>query len=82
MAPYLFNVQRDIVIACAAIHNYIRKTAITDSLFEQYQVEDDILHNNQHNASASETPDSGARNIADQTYMIHLREQIANQLFT
>ncbi|XVF50162.1 hypothetical protein PTKIN_Ptkin04bG0073500 [Pterospermum kingtungense] len=34
MTSYPFPVQRNIVIACVAIHNYIRKLAITDTFVE------------------------------------------------
>ena len=34
MAPYPFQVQRNIVIACVAIHNYIRKLSIADTFLE------------------------------------------------
>ena len=35
MTPYPFQVQRNIVIACVAIHNYIRKLSIADTFLEQ-----------------------------------------------
>ena len=35
MTPYHFQVQRNIVIACVAIHNYIQKLSITDTFLEQ-----------------------------------------------
>ncbi|KAL6522025.1 hypothetical protein OROMI_031902 [Orobanche minor] len=35
MAPYTFSTQRDIVIACIAIHNFIRKRKLEDELFDQ-----------------------------------------------
>ncbi|KAJ9538100.1 hypothetical protein OSB04_030833 [Centaurea solstitialis] len=33
MAPYPFHIQKDVVIACFAIHNFIRKCNIQDQLF-------------------------------------------------
>ncbi|XP_022023624.2 uncharacterized protein LOC110923877 [Helianthus annuus] len=36
MAPFSFPIQRDIVIACFAIHNFIRKWNIHDQLFVEY----------------------------------------------
>ncbi|XP_058069989.1 uncharacterized protein LOC131219044 [Magnolia sinica] len=39
MAPYSFSTQRDIVIACITLHNYIRKESISDPLFQQYNNE-------------------------------------------
>ncbi|GAV61300.1 LOW QUALITY PROTEIN: DDE_4 domain-containing protein, partial [Cephalotus follicularis] len=37
MAPYPFNVQRNIVIVCFAVNNFIRKVKINDELFAQYE---------------------------------------------
>ncbi|GAV75869.1 DDE_4 domain-containing protein, partial [Cephalotus follicularis] len=37
MAPYPFNVQRNVVIACLAVNNFIRKEKINDELFVQYE---------------------------------------------
>jgi len=36
MPPYSIDVQRDVVIACFAVHNFIRKEHINDDLFNQY----------------------------------------------
>lgn len=35
MAPYTFSTQRDIVIACFAVHNFIRMKRLQDELFDQ-----------------------------------------------
>ncbi|GAV58698.1 DDE_4 domain-containing protein, partial [Cephalotus follicularis] len=37
MAPYPFNVQRNVVITCFAVNNFIRKEKINDELFAQYE---------------------------------------------
>ena len=37
MAPYPFSIQRDIVIACVAVHNFIRKYNIQDELFANFE---------------------------------------------
>ncbi|GAV79401.1 LOW QUALITY PROTEIN: DDE_4 domain-containing protein, partial [Cephalotus follicularis] len=37
MAHYPFNVQRNVVIACFAVNNFIRKEKINDELFAQYE---------------------------------------------
>lgn len=39
MATYPFRVQRDIVVACVAIHDFLRKTVVLDSFFEQFECE-------------------------------------------
>ncbi|XP_047337289.1 uncharacterized protein LOC124941074 [Impatiens glandulifera] len=75
MAPYSFQTQRNIVIACAALHNFIRKRYRTDSFFEQYEVDNMTQNNQQRWTTMMESS-----RPADQTFMINLREQIANQL--
>ena len=35
MAPYSFSTQRDIVIACIAVHNFIGKKKLADKYFDQ-----------------------------------------------
>jgi len=42
MAPFPFPKQRDIVIACFAVHNFIRKCNIYDQLFMAYE-ENNVL---------------------------------------
>lgn len=44
MAPYPFRTQRDIIVACVAIHNFLRKTVVNDTFFEQS--ENDITIDN------------------------------------
>lgn len=43
MPPYLYPVQRSIVVAAMAVHTFIIKEAIADKLFLQYQYEDVAL---------------------------------------
>ncbi|XP_075103346.1 uncharacterized protein LOC142177983 [Nicotiana tabacum] len=38
MAPYSVDVQRDVVVACFAVHNFIRKERLNDDLYDLYQV--------------------------------------------
>ncbi|XP_070044545.1 uncharacterized protein [Nicotiana tomentosiformis] len=38
MAPYSIDVQRDLVIACSAVHNFIKKERLNDDLFNQYDL--------------------------------------------
>ena len=40
MPPYSFAVQRSMVVAAMTVHNFIRKEAIADALFIQYENED------------------------------------------
>ena len=45
MAPFPFTTQRNVVIACFAIHNFIRKYNIQDQLF--MECNDDSIFNNE-----------------------------------
>ena len=80
MAPYPFPVQRDIVIACVAVHNFIRKYNLGDPLFGNFgenvvlepeeEDEEDEVENVQGMEWGSESVE----------YMTTLREQIATHL--
>ncbi|KAH9733273.1 DDE Tnp4 domain-containing protein [Citrus sinensis] len=80
MAPYSFDTQRKIVVACMAIHNFLRKISVDDALFAQYEndeVELESGHGDQnHTANAI-----NSSSMKDQNYMRQLRDEIANQLF-
>ncbi|KAI3868888.1 hypothetical protein MKX03_036417 [Papaver bracteatum] len=39
MPSYSFETQRDIVIACMSIHNFLRRNALDDWFFKQYENE-------------------------------------------
>ncbi|MCL7023863.1 hypothetical protein MKW94_015910, partial [Papaver nudicaule] len=66
MPPYSLRKQRNIVIAACAIHNFIRKHAMKDDLFTEYEIDDMIVEGEgpsdltetgtYANLSASETP--------------------------
>ena len=78
MAPYSFGTQRNIVIACITLHNFLRKLSIDDELFLQYDDEDIQLDND--DANQNQTPStSNELRRADQVFMQQLRDQIANQ---
>ncbi|KAK2634393.1 hypothetical protein Ddye_029185 [Dipteronia dyeriana] len=40
MAPYPYGMQRNIVMACMALHNFLRNKTIDDALFSTYDDED------------------------------------------
>ncbi|KAI3869620.1 hypothetical protein MKX03_011817 [Papaver bracteatum] len=40
MPSYSFETQRDIVIACMSIHNFLRRNTLDDWLFKQYENEE------------------------------------------
>ncbi|KAJ9546559.1 hypothetical protein OSB04_019102 [Centaurea solstitialis] len=76
MAPFALEVQRDVVIACFAVHNFIRKGGLSDELFSEYDQNTEQGDNGED--TAEEVQSHG--NTADQTYMATLREGIATQL--
>ncbi|KAK9049609.1 hypothetical protein SSX86_031423 [Deinandra increscens subsp. villosa] len=77
MAPYPFPVQRDVVIACFAVHNFIRKYNIQDELFMDFEEITMATPNVQ--GGGSESIEWGSEGVE---YMTTLRNQIANQLFS
>ncbi|XP_012833691.1 PREDICTED: uncharacterized protein LOC105954568 [Erythranthe guttata] len=83
MAPFSFDVQRNIVIACFAVHNFIRKERISDRFFEElYQPnvpfdganEDGKDHENDGTTTG---PWWGEE---DMQYMANVRDEIATRL--
>ncbi|KAK9076456.1 hypothetical protein SSX86_004790 [Deinandra increscens subsp. villosa] len=77
MAPYPFPVQRDVVIACFAVHNFIRKYNIQDELFMDFEETTMATPNVQ--GEGSEGIEWGSEGVE---YTTTLRNQIANQLFS
>ncbi|KAK2645398.1 hypothetical protein Ddye_020593 [Dipteronia dyeriana] len=49
MPPYSFGTQRNTVIACITLHNFLQKLSIDDELFLQYDDEDIQLDNDDAN---------------------------------
>ncbi|KAK9050681.1 hypothetical protein SSX86_030349 [Deinandra increscens subsp. villosa] len=81
MAPFPFPIQRDIVIAYFAIHNFIRKWNIHDQLFMEYD-EGTLFGNSQDEESHSQSAHDmewGSQSIED---MAILRDEIATQLMS
>ncbi|GKE13773.1 putative nuclease HARBI1, partial [Tanacetum coccineum] len=73
--------QRDITIACFAIHNFIRKKGLSDDFFAQYDQSDIHVNENVHDdndGDAEVAQPIGSE--ADQQYMINLRDEIATQI--
>ncbi|GJR05969.1 putative nuclease HARBI1 [Tanacetum coccineum] len=73
--------QRDITIACFAIHNFIRKEGLSDDFFAQYDQSD--IHVNENVRDDNDGDVEVAQPIgseADQQYMINLRDDIATQM--
>ncbi|XP_050218414.1 uncharacterized protein LOC126669111 [Mercurialis annua] len=75
MPSYSFAVQRNIVIACVSVHNYLRKMNVMDDFFEQFDTEEMIFQGPNNNVMQE-----GTHRQADQMFMTNLREQTANEL--
>ncbi|KAI3517844.1 hypothetical protein L1887_17064 [Cichorium endivia] len=76
MAPFPFLVQRDISIACFAVHNFIRK----------YDAHDELFMASGENIDQGQGEEGDGQHVHDMEwgsqaneYMSNLRDQIANQ---
>ncbi|KAJ9546352.1 hypothetical protein OSB04_018895 [Centaurea solstitialis] len=80
MAPFPFTIQRNVVFACVAIHNFIRKYNIQDQLF--MEINEDTIFNNEEEAEGSgeEELDISQWGANSTEYMATLRDGIANSL--
>ena len=67
--------QRRIPIACCVLHNFIRKEARRDRLFENFDVEDMIF---EEESTTIENLDMSPENLAQMT---HVRNEIAEDLW-
>ncbi|KAJ9561940.1 LOW QUALITY PROTEIN: hypothetical protein OSB04_007100 [Centaurea solstitialis] len=82
MAPFPFTKQRNVIIACFTIHNFIRKCKIYDRLFMECN-EDTIFNHEEEDVGSGEAEIDGSHWGANSTeYMANLREQIASGLQT
>ncbi|XP_024959029.1 uncharacterized protein LOC112500004 [Cynara cardunculus var. scolymus] len=80
MAPFPFTTQRNVVIACFAIHNFIRKYNIQDQLFMECN-EDSIFNNEEEvEGNGEEELDISQWGANSTQYMATLRDEIANSL--
>ena len=80
MPPYPFPVQRSIVVAAMTVHNFIRKEAIADTLFKQYENEDIFLKANNDDDSGIFDTDTIVDTV-EQMEMLEVRDAIADALF-
>nr|GEW20061.1 putative harbinger transposase-derived nuclease domain-containing protein [Tanacetum cinerariifolium] len=81
MPKFLLVKQRDITIACFAIHNFIRKEGLSDDFFAQCDQSDIHVNENvrdDNDGDIEVTQPIGSE--ADQQYMINLRDDIATQI--
>ncbi|XP_052621109.1 uncharacterized protein LOC128126970 [Lactuca sativa] len=82
MTPYPFPVQRDIVIACVAVHNFIKKYDIQDDLFTNFEQNTMVTPNVGGGGSEGQNIQSIEWGSEAVEYMTTLRDQIANQLLS
>ncbi|XP_074348641.1 uncharacterized protein LOC141687308 [Apium graveolens] len=81
MAPYSFSTQRDIVIACIAVHNFIRKKKLEDELFDRCDQASLSDSDGEGDEEDLEGPMNDTQWGSQATqYMNDLRDQIAQKL--
>ncbi|GJW29727.1 putative harbinger transposase-derived nuclease domain-containing protein [Tanacetum coccineum] len=85
MAPFPPTTQRNIIIACFALHNFIRKEGLDDELFSTYE-QSNVQHDND-NVLVKDDVDikedqvvQPQGNSSNWQYMTNLRDQVAQQL--
>ncbi|XP_026445578.1 uncharacterized protein LOC113346230 [Papaver somniferum] len=70
MPSYSFETQRDIVIACMSIHNFLRRNALDDWLFKDYENE----------TGGSRSGSGNGRKCTSSVWTKNLRDEIASLL--
>ncbi|XP_076917337.1 uncharacterized protein LOC143577377 [Bidens hawaiensis] len=80
MPPYPLVKQRDITIACFAIHNYIQKEGLSDELFFQYDQPQMPIDGDDDNGDDDDDELQSHGSNVDQQYMINMRDGIVTQL--
>ena len=57
MISYPFLVQRNIIIVCVTIHNYLQRTIVNDAIFNEFDFNNfgpKSTHNNNENSTSIE----------------------------
>ena len=80
MAPYPFPVQRSIVVAAMAMHNFIRKEDMEDRLFSQFS-EDDAQVERDTDVEESHGENAYTFDITNRTEMDAKRNLIADAIW-
>lgn len=78
MAPFPFTTQRNVVIACFAIHNFIRKYNIQDQLFLECNENSIFTNEEEGEGSGEEGLDISQWGANSTQYMANLRDEITN----
>ncbi|GJX29329.1 Myb/SANT-like domain, harbinger transposase-derived nuclease domain protein [Tanacetum coccineum] len=79
MPSYPFVTQRDIVVACFAIHNFIRKERLSDEFFSLYDHHEVHDSSNLQDDNVVDEDVQPYGSVVDQEYMTNLRDFIAAQ---
>ncbi|XP_075080484.1 uncharacterized protein LOC142165985 [Nicotiana tabacum] len=80
MTPYSIDVQRDVVIACFAVHNFIKKERLNDDLFNQYDLPQVIFEEEGEHEQVLDETNGPSWTTEDSQFMNNMREEIALQL--
>lgn len=80
MKWYPFQTQRNTVIDCTAIHNYLWRTVVNDYYFIEFADVDEIKDNLEQDHQDGQEQPKGGGSQAGQYFMLSLHEHIANQL--
>nr|KAJ0208078.1 hypothetical protein LSAT_V11C500267050 [Lactuca sativa] len=81
MAAFPFVTQRDIAMACFALHNFIRREGLSDEYFARYDEPNALFRNN--NVAIDDDDEDGIPThgtAVDREYMIQLQDEIGDQL--
>nr|GEW36986.1 putative nuclease HARBI1 [Tanacetum cinerariifolium] len=79
MPSYPLITQRDITVACFAIHNFIRSERLSDEFFPLYDHREVDGSSNSQDDNVVDEDVQPYRSAADQEYMTSLRDSIATQ---
>ncbi|XP_052623631.1 uncharacterized protein LOC122196073 [Lactuca sativa] len=79
MAPFPFVTQRNIVMACFALHNFIRREGMSDEYFARYDEPNVSFRNNNVGVDDDEDGIPTHGTTTDREYMTQLRDEIADQ---
>ncbi|MFS7948711.1 hypothetical protein Hanom_Chr06g00563131 [Helianthus anomalus] len=81
MAPFSLLTQRNVTIACFALHNFIRKEGLSDDFFDEYDHPNVRLQDgDEHAQDGGEEEVAYHGSAADREFMSQLRDQIAQEL--
>ncbi|XP_070005003.1 uncharacterized protein [Nicotiana sylvestris] len=80
MAPYSTDVQRDVVIAYFAVHNFIRKERLNDDLFNQYDSPQVIFEEEGEHEQVLDETNGPSWTTENSQFINNMHEELALQL--